>query len=48
MNADWETVTRCSGCDTKNLEMIWDFKNVPLAGYFPTGGTENLKNLIPC
>ena len=47
MNADWETVTTCSGCNTNNLEIIWDFKKVPLAGYFPIKGSENLKNLIP-
>ena len=47
MNADWETVTTCSGCNINNLEIIWDFKKVPLAGYFPIKGSENLKNLIP-
>ena len=47
MNADWEKVTRCSGCNTNNLEIIWDFKKVPLAGYFPVKGAEDLRNLIP-
>ncbi len=45
--SDWEQVSECAGCGSTGLEVIWDFKNVPLAGYFPVEGTENLKNLIP-
>jgi len=47
MMIDWEQVSECAGCGSTGLEVIWDFKNVPLAGYFPVEGTENLKNLIP-
>jgi len=47
MTSDWEQVSECAGCGSTDLKVIWDFKNVPLAGYFPVGGTENLKNLIP-
>ena len=47
MDTHWEELTRCSACGATSLEIIWDFKNVPLAGYFPVRGTENFKNLIP-
>lgn len=47
MASDWEQVIKCASCGNSDLEIIWDFKDVPLAGYFPISGSENLKNLIP-
>jgi len=46
MMIDWEQVSECAGCGSTGLEVIWDFKNVPLAGYFPVEGTEILKILF--
>ena len=47
MSADWQKITKCASCTSNDLEIIWNFKNVPLAGYFPIKGSENSRNLIP-
>jgi len=36
----------CSSCDSSSLEMIYDFGECPLAGYFPEAGGESSENLI--
>ena len=42
MDTDLEELSKCSACSATKLEMLRDFKDVPLVRYFPIGGTENL------
>ena len=40
-------VTKCASCANSELNEIYDFGLVPLAGYFPLAGTENEEFRIP-
>lgn len=40
-------LTRCASCLNMELEEIFDFGAVPLAGYFPLPGEEDSRNLLP-
>jgi len=37
----------CASCGSASLELIWEFGNSPLAGYFPYPNEKNVKNMIP-
>lgn len=43
---EWNDLTRCGACQSKNLTLVHDFGQVPLAGYFPKN-EETPINLIP-
>lgn len=40
-------VSNCPACDNSEIELIFDFGQVPLAGYFPKRGMADEKNLLP-
>lgn len=40
-------IANCPACDSLEIELIFDFGQVPLAGYFPKRGMADKKNLFP-
>ncbi len=40
-------VSNCPACNNLEIEIIFDFGQVPLAGYFPKRGMADEKNLLP-
>lgn len=42
-----KTVTQCSSCYSRNLDGLYSFGEVPLAGYFPIAGSEHEANKLP-
>jgi SAM-dependent methyltransferase len=46
-HSPYQEISLCPACDCSHLDLIYDFGDVPLAGYFPLPGKSDDRFLVP-